>query len=189
MVDLAHRRGRPGWLWHIPSANWPAEYRAAWLRSDVVAGVTPGGLRHPGFSRLCGACRPAAAGRSVRLPPGWAWLRAARVLTSTGDRTHLCHLAHDCRHGGGHGGRRRATLRTDCQSHSLHGGRALGDLNDIAVHEQRIAAIGIRPRRSNHKRAFAAGLLTGCEDARIDAAMAAATQAYADLAKVKPFWP
>ena len=40
MVDLAHRRGRPGWLWHIPSANWPAEYRAAWLRSDVVAGVT-----------------------------------------------------------------------------------------------------------------------------------------------------
>jgi hypothetical protein len=65
----------------------------------------------------------------------------------------------------------------------------LGDLNDIAVHEQCIAAIGIRPRRSNHKRAFAAGLLTGREDARIDAAMAAATQAYADLAKVKPFWP
>ena len=65
----------------------------------------------------------------------------------------------------------------------------LGDLNDIAVHEQRIAAIGIRPRRSNPKRAFAAGLLTGREDARIDAAMAAATQAYADLAKVKPFWP
>ena len=25
---------------HITSANWPAEYRAAWLRSDVVAGVT-----------------------------------------------------------------------------------------------------------------------------------------------------
>jgi triphosphatase len=64
----------------------------------------------------------------------------------------------------------------------------LGDLNDIAVHEQRIAAIG-RPRRSNPKRAFAAGLLTGREDARIEAAMAAATQAYADLAKVKPFWP
>ena len=65
----------------------------------------------------------------------------------------------------------------------------LGDLNDIAVHEQRIAAMGIRPKRSNPKRAFAAGLLTGREDARIDAAMAAAMQAYADLAKVKPFWP
>jgi len=65
----------------------------------------------------------------------------------------------------------------------------LGDLNDIAVHEQRIAAMGIRLKRSNPKRAFAAGLLTGREDARIEAAMAAATQAYADLAKVKPFWP
>jgi CHAD domain-containing protein len=37
----------------------------------------------------------------------------------------------------------------------------LGDLNDIAVHEQRIAEIGIRSRRSNPKHAFAAGLLTG----------------------------
>ncbi len=64
----------------------------------------------------------------------------------------------------------------------------LGDLNDIAVHEQRIAAIGIRPRRSNPKRAFAAGLLTGREDARTELAMAAATQAFGDFAKVKPFW-
>ena len=31
-------------------------------------------------------------------------------------------------------------------------------------------------------------LLTGREDARMDAAMTAATEAYADLAKVKPFW-
>jgi CHAD domain-containing protein len=59
----------------------------------------------------------------------------------------------------------------------------LGDLNDIAVHEQRMAAIGIRSQRSNPKRAFAAGLLTGREDARIGSAMAAATQTYADLAK------
>jgi triphosphatase len=64
----------------------------------------------------------------------------------------------------------------------------LGDLNDIAVHEKRIAAIGIRRRRSNPSRAFAAGLLTGLEDARIGAAMTVATEAYADFAKVKPFW-
>jgi triphosphatase len=64
----------------------------------------------------------------------------------------------------------------------------LGDLNDIAVHEKRIAAMGVRRRRSNPNRAFAAGLLTGREDARMDAAMTAATDAYADLAKVKPFW-
>jgi hypothetical protein len=56
------------------------------------------------------------------------------------------------------------------------------------VHEQRIAAISIHRRPSNPKRAFAAGLLTGREDARTDAAMTAATEAYDHLAKVKPFW-
>jgi triphosphatase len=64
----------------------------------------------------------------------------------------------------------------------------LGDLNDIAVHEKRIAAMGVRRRRVNPSRVFAVGLLTGREDARMDAAMTAATDAYADLAKVKPFW-
>ena len=64
----------------------------------------------------------------------------------------------------------------------------LGDLNDIAVHEERIAAMGTRRQRSNPNRAFAAGLLTGREDARIEVAMRAATEAYADLRRVKPFW-
>jgi inorganic triphosphatase YgiF len=65
---------------------------------------------------------------------------------------------------------------------------ALGDLNDIAVHEKRIATMGARRRRSNPSRVFAAGLLTGREDARMDAAMSVATNTYSDLAKVKPFW-
>jgi CHAD domain-containing protein len=64
----------------------------------------------------------------------------------------------------------------------------LGDLNDIAVHEDRIAALGLRGRRSGRKRAFAAGLLTGREDAQLDAAMEAATAAGPALAKAKPFW-
>ena len=64
----------------------------------------------------------------------------------------------------------------------------LGDLNDIAVHEERISVVGIRDRRSNKNRVFAAGLLTGREDARIEPAITAAMVAYADLAKVKPFW-
>ena len=64
----------------------------------------------------------------------------------------------------------------------------LGDLNDIAVHEKRIAAMGVRRRRPNPSRVFAAGLLAGREDARMDAAMTAAMHAYADLAKIKPFW-
>jgi inorganic triphosphatase YgiF len=64
----------------------------------------------------------------------------------------------------------------------------LGDLNDIAVHEKRITAMGIRRQRANPSRVFAAGLLTGREDARMEAAMTATTKAYADLVKVKPFW-
>ena len=28
------------WLSHFPPARWLAEYHAAWLRSDVVAGIT-----------------------------------------------------------------------------------------------------------------------------------------------------
>jgi triphosphatase len=69
----------------------------------------------------------------------------------------------------------------------------LGDLNDIAVHEDRITAIADESRRSqrrrgNPKRAFAAGLLTGREDARLDAVMENASHAHAALAKIKPFW-
>ncbi len=64
----------------------------------------------------------------------------------------------------------------------------LGDLNDIAVHEKRITALGIHRPRANPSRVFAAGLLTGREDARAEAAMKTATKAYAELAKIKPFW-
>ncbi len=64
---------------------------------------------------------------------------------------------------------------------------SLGELNDIAVDEQRLTAMGIR-RGSNPNRIFAAGLLTGRENARGEAAMAAATKAHEDVTKVKPFW-
>jgi inorganic triphosphatase YgiF len=64
----------------------------------------------------------------------------------------------------------------------------LGELNDIAVHEDLIRAMGVRRRRASRKQAFAAGVLTGREDARLDAAMAAATDGYAGLVKIKPFW-
>jgi len=46
------------------------------------------------------------------------------------------------------------------------------------------SAMGSRGRRANRSRVFAAGR----EDARIETAMATAMKAYADFAKVKPFW-
>jgi triphosphatase len=66
----------------------------------------------------------------------------------------------------------------------------LGDLNDIVVHEDRIRAIANerRRRRGSRKRAFAAGVLTGREDARLDAVLQRATETHATLARIKPFW-
>ena len=64
----------------------------------------------------------------------------------------------------------------------------LGDLNDIAVHEKHIVAMSGHHRRSKPSRIFAAGLLTGREDARIDTAIETANETYVDLAKIKPFW-
>jgi triphosphatase len=63
----------------------------------------------------------------------------------------------------------------------------LGELNDIAVDKERLAAIGIR-HGSKPNQACAAGLLSEREDTRVEAATAVATEAYAELAKVKPFW-
>ena len=51
-----------------------------------------------------------------------------------------------------------------------------------------ISAAGMRHRPTSRKTAFAAGLLTGREDARIDAVMAAAQEALDRFAKAKPYW-
>ena len=64
----------------------------------------------------------------------------------------------------------------------------LGDLNDIAVHETMISAAGMRRCRSGRDKAFAAGLLTGREDARADAVTAAAGEALGRFAKTKRYW-
>jgi hypothetical protein len=64
----------------------------------------------------------------------------------------------------------------------------LGDLNDIAVHEKTIAAMSVHHQRSDPSRVFAAGLLAGREDARVEASITAANEAYLDLARVKRFW-
>jgi sulfate permease, SulP family len=40
MSDFAKDPGGTTWLWWLPPARWLAEYRAAWLFGDIVAGVT-----------------------------------------------------------------------------------------------------------------------------------------------------
>jgi CHAD domain-containing protein len=69
----------------------------------------------------------------------------------------------------------------------------LGDLNDIAVHENLTAHIAISPAPNTQandrsRRAFAAGVLRGQEEARLDAVLAAAVAACKKFANAKPFW-
>jgi SulP family sulfate permease len=40
MTDTKERQKGSTWLWWLPPARWLAEYRAAWLPSDIVAGIT-----------------------------------------------------------------------------------------------------------------------------------------------------
>jgi len=71
---------------------------------------------------------------------------------------------------------------------------ALGDINDIGVHETLTAELvengdgqspnGARGRR----RAFAAGFVCGQEQCRIEGLLSAAADAGAELAATKPFW-
>jgi len=58
----------------------------------------------------------------------------------------------------------------------------LGDLNDITVDERLIAST------AEPKRAFAAGLLTGREEARENEALSNAIDGYTKLVKAKSFW-
>jgi inorganic triphosphatase YgiF len=71
---------------------------------------------------------------------------------------------------------------------------ALGDLNDIAVHEELSERLvdgedaGGKRRRGRARKAFAAGRLSGREEARTAPVLAEAERAYAAFAKAKPFW-
>jgi inorganic triphosphatase YgiF len=71
---------------------------------------------------------------------------------------------------------------------------ALGELNDIAVHEslsEQLASgedVGGSSRGSRAKTAFVAGRLSGREEARIAPVLKEADRAYAAFAKAKPYW-
>ena len=66
-----------------------------------------------------------------------------------------------------------------------------GDLNDVTVHEKLttgIAKASIERSARPSRRVFAAGLLTGHEEARFKPLLVAAEHAYRDFRKLKPYW-
>jgi triphosphatase len=93
-------------------------------------------------------------------------------------------------------GKRAARRRKDFVAALAQLQDALGDLNDIAVHEaltERIideqTAGDKRRRRGRAKKAFAAGRLSGREEARTASVLKDVERAYGVFAKAKPFWP
>src|SRR5262249_11167161 len=71
---------------------------------------------------------------------------------------------------------------------------ALGDLNDIVVHEKLSERFvdgdntASKERAGRASKAFAAGRLSGREEARIAPVLKEAKRAYKSFAKAKPFW-
>jgi len=66
-----------------------------------------------------------------------------------------------------------------------------GDLNDVTVHEKLttgIAKASIERSAKPSRRVFAAGLLTGHDEARFKPLLTAAEDAYRDFRKLKPYW-
>jgi triphosphatase len=66
-----------------------------------------------------------------------------------------------------------------------------GDLNDVIVHEKLttgIAKASIERSAKPSRRVFAAGLLTGHEEARFKPLLTAAEDAYREFEKLKPYW-
>jgi CHAD domain-containing protein len=66
----------------------------------------------------------------------------------------------------------------------------LGELNDITVHQHLTSDLAAEPARRNGrgKTAFAAGLLSGHEQARLADVLDSADQAFRRCAQVKPYW-
>ena len=71
---------------------------------------------------------------------------------------------------------------------------ALGDLNDIIVHEDLSAGL-VQDQKSNgarkprQRKVFAAGRLSGFEEARMASVLQEANRAYRVFARAQPFWP
>jgi hypothetical protein len=64
-------------------------------------------------------------------------------------------------------------------------------LNDISVHGDLSAGLAQDDegsRRQHRRRAFAAGRLSGFEEARMASVLRGADRAYRAFAKAKPFW-
>jgi MFS superfamily sulfate permease-like transporter len=40
MANSTKHQNTTTWLWWFPPARWLAEYRAAWLPGDIIAGIT-----------------------------------------------------------------------------------------------------------------------------------------------------
>ena len=139
-------------MWRVPPARWLAEYRAAWLRGDVVAGVTLAAYAIPvslAYAGLAGLPPQVGVYGYLLGGLGYALLGSSRQLAIGPTSAISLMIAGTV---GADGGRRRATLCADRQPRRLHRGGALPDRLAVATErareaDQRQHPCGLQGRR------------------------------------------
>ena len=152
MADSTQQQNRIAWLWWFPPARWLAEYSAAWLPGDIVAGITlaayaiPVSLAYAGLAGL-----PPQAGIYGYLLGGlgYALLGSSRQLAIGPTSAIALMIAGTV---GAMAEGDAATLRADRQPRGLHGGGAQPDRLAVAAEragkaDQRQRSGGVQGRR------------------------------------------
>jgi Sulfate permease family len=84
MEKPTKRAGVAGWLRYFPPAGWFAEYEAAWLAGDFIAGVTLAAYAIPVSMAYAGlAGLPPQVASMVIYSAGWATPCSARRVNWT----------------------------------------------------------------------------------------------------------
>ena len=120
MSDSTKDRTDATWLWWFPPARWLAEYRAAWLPGDIVAGITLAAYAIPvslAYATLAGLPPQVGIYGYLLGGLGYALLGSSRQLAIGPTSAISLMIAGTV---GADGGWRRAALRADRQPRGLH---------------------------------------------------------------------
>ena len=118
-VDESDSMPIRGWRSVFPPAQWLARYQKAWLRHDIVAGVTLAAYAIPVSLAYASLARAAAAIRHLLLSCGGARIRAVWHLATACNRPDVRDFHADWRHAPRHGGRRSPAMGADRRAHRV----------------------------------------------------------------------
>ena len=137
MTNSTDRRIGPKWLGLFPPARWLAEYRAAWLPDDIVAGVTLAAYAIPvslAYAGLAGLPPQVGVYGYLLGGLGYALLGSSRQLAIGPTSAISLMIAGTVGAMAGGDAQRYAQIASLA---GLHGGRALPDRLAVAAERAR----------------------------------------------------